>query len=273
MTRYLRGYADRSAATTDAMGQPIRFVASSEGVKRDGLSIRAAGWQLDEYTANPAVLWSHDYRGERPPIGRAERVWVEGDRLMADITFDTADDFAAAVERKYRSGFLNTVSVGWDIEEQEGHEVTRANLIDISAVNIPGDPGALMERQARALRNLGQTLLEAIDDDDTDEPRGFAREVQWEGTALRMARLFLAGTEDRSEYKRLEREYQRLGRTAPEWPDHLAALDAETIRGLFVENEPDLLPELFAVEAEPVPDTDDLLKRLHAALMGDTTNG
>lgn len=246
---YLRGYCERSADSADQMGTAIRFVASSEGVKRDGLTIDAAGWQLDEFRANPAILWSHDYWGERPPIGRAEKVEVVGNRLMADIVFDPADPFAVAVERKYRTGFLNSVSVGFDILENENNRATKTNLIDISAVNIPGDPDALMERQARGFRDLGQRLLDLTD--DPADPKGDDAEAVWVGTALRMVRLIHTAAEDgavdQREYRRIERAYQRLGKVAPEVPDHIDALDIEGIRGLFLAGEPDLVPELFRV--------------------------
>ena len=271
MVQYIRGFAERSAEQSGEMGTPIRFIASTESVARDGMVIEARGWQLDEYIANPAVLWSHDYRGERPPIGKADNVWIDGNRLMADITFDQSDPFAVAVESKYRNGFLNSVSVGWDSVEVDGRTVTKANLLDISAVNVPGDPSALMERQERALRNLGETLLKAID--EPDAPSGDDVEAVWQGTALRMARLFTSAADDTFDtkaYNRLSRSYQRLGKTPPEVPEHLDALSVTEIRGLFLEEEPDLIPELF-VEPVEVPDVDDALVRLHALMTGANT--
>jgi hypothetical protein len=149
----------------------MRFVASTENVARDGLAIAAGGWQLGNYRKNPIVLWAHDYFGNRPPIGRAD-VKVDGKELLADITFDAGDPFAADIERKYRQGFLSAVSVGWDTLEIDGkkpepgdlmavmfggaagHTVTKAELLDISAVPVPGDPDALKERAARGLIDI-----------------------------------------------------------------------------------------------------------------------
>lgn len=147
--QFIRAF--RAAEQPDAEG-PLRFIASTEGVKRDGLEISAAGWQLEHYRANPVVLWGHDYLG-RPPIGRAD-VTVLGGELLADVTFDRADPFAAEVERKYRAGFLNAVSVGWEVLEQSGNgqRVLQQDLLDISAVPVPGDPDALIQRQAAAMR-------------------------------------------------------------------------------------------------------------------------
>jgi hypothetical protein len=101
--------------------------------------------------------------GVRPPIGKAERIWVEQNQLLADIVFDSAhDEFARSVESKYRSGVLSAVSVGWDSLQVEPSPdprvsgiVTRAELLDISAVPVPGDPAALMQARSayRALQS------------------------------------------------------------------------------------------------------------------------
>lgn len=270
MSNQLRAYFDRAGEGASDTG-PIRFVASTEGVKRDGLDLSMSQWDLVNYRKNPVVLWGHDYWGTRAPIGRAD-VEIQGDKLMADVTFDQDDEFAASIDRKYRNRFLHSVSVGWDTIIPPGkhmHEVTkdqiRLDLLDISAVPVPGDPDALMERQIRAIQKLDTILTEISD--APDEPRGIEAQVQWEGTALRMVRLFLAGIDDEFDdraYRRIEREYRRLGKTAPDVPEHLAALDLDTLRGLFLEGEPELVPELFQPVAA-TPDPDDFLERLAAS--------
>ena len=145
---YMRAYCDRAAAEAAAEGTPIRFIASTEGVKRDGKDLKATDWRMDNYKANPVVLWAHDYMGERLPIGRADAT-MDGARLLADVTFDQGDEFARQVESKYRRGFLSAVSVGWNDEKGGARD-----LLDISAVPVPADPQALMQRQAAALAEL-----------------------------------------------------------------------------------------------------------------------
>ncbi len=88
MNQYLRAYCMRSGMRSDKPGSPIPFVASTEEVARDGMIIESAGWQLNSYRSNNVVLWAHRY--DQPPIGRAD-ARVEGQRLMADITFDLDD--------------------------------------------------------------------------------------------------------------------------------------------------------------------------------------
>lgn len=261
-TNYLRGLHVRADDDTSTSG-PIRFVASTEGVKRDGLEIKADSWELENYRKNPVVLWSHDYWGTHLPVGRAD-VNVEGKSLIASVTFDPDDEFARAIERKYRNGFLNTVSVGWDSRGDTNE------LLDISAVPVPGDPDALMERQIRGLASIGEKLIELTD--EPDAPVGDDAEAVWQGTALRMARLFTSAADDAfndQEYRRLCRTYQRLGKTPPEVPGHVDKLGVAELRGLFLAGEPDLVPELFAVPTLAVEPAapDDALVRLHEIMM------
>lgn len=265
--RYTRALCDRTTAAKGQPGTPIRFVAGSEGIKRDGLDLKMSGARLDAYRKNPVVLWAHDYRGL--PIGRAETT-VEGTRLLADITFDQEDERAQQIESKYRRGYLNTVSLGWDTKRVSGRNVTEWELLDISAVPVPGDADALMERQVRALR---AELLKVADDTKEREllspeqfaelKAAFARRVDagftpdppapdWQETAQAMTALILfptarPGRAWRAEYHTLARQYEQLGKEPPERlaPDYLATLDSEALRGLFLEGEPDLSPDLF----------------------------
>lgn len=302
MTQYLRAFCERSADDVGDGAGPLRFTASTEGVKRDGKNLRAEEWDLDNYRRNPVVLWVHDYMGRNLPIGRAD-VRVDGGRLVADVIFDSEDEFARQVEGKYRRGFLNAVSVGW------GDEGERNELLDISAVPVPADPDALIERERRALTDLNidiaailhrneerkaipphstdkapedaawdgpaevakadatESVLRRMhtwvdEDADPDTKRAYklphhlaSGEVVWRGVAAAMARLLQAGTQipdgdRRGVYNHLRRHYEQFDREPPEFRsnEELAALGMAEIRGLFLEGESEMFPELFAEE-------------------------
>lgn len=174
-----------SRATEDEQPDgPMVFVASTPGTKRDGLDLTGLPWSVENYRANPVVTWVHDFAGNRLPIGRAEVEVVSGQRadraqsetVRAAITFDRDDPFAAEVERKYRNGFLHAVSVSWDDVDASGVPTSRAGgkavaheLLEIAAVPVPGDPAALIERQAVALRSLARELDAVMSGADVDD--------------------------------------------------------------------------------------------------------
>lgn len=198
---YLRGFAQR--ADTDDADKPLRFIVATEGKKADGLDLRMDGLNLERFRANPVVMYGHDYWGrDSLPIGRAENIAVDGPNLMADTVFDPDDEFARRVEGKYRGGFLNAVSVGFDVRgiDPETGVVNEWEMIEYSAVPVPLDPDAVVEsgrqlalataftemREGKTLSAKNKTLVEqaiealggllaasekAAKDDDEDEPR------------------------------------------------------------------------------------------------------
>jgi hypothetical protein len=312
MVQYLRAYYDR--ATTPPEAGVMRFIASTEDVARDGMVIAAEGWQLDNFRRNPVFLFSHDYFN-RPPIGRVVSVEAKGKQLLADVEFDPGDEFAQSIKRKYEGGFLSAVSVGFDPQSIEPGvngqppRVTKADLLDISAVMVPSDPGALKERQKRAFVDLYKEALDELEHDgavtrqavipphsapkadenaewdaagqmdavseeatlrrmhawvspdgDAGDKRSYQLphhnadgQVIWRGVAAAMARLLQADTQipdadRRGVHRHLAAHYEQFGKEAPEFRSiaDLAALGQAEIRGLFLEGEPDLFPEIFA---------------------------
>lgn len=159
MSRRL-GFARGTLASPSPDGELV-FTASAEGTNRYGFSLDPKRWKLDNFNNNPVILWMH--MDHMPPIGRAGVTKVDGSGLRLPVTFDRDDPFAMEIERKYRSGFLNAVSVGFDFVDKEGKPIDRwwnmdaeamANayydLAEVSAVPVPADPQALI-RQRHAL--------------------------------------------------------------------------------------------------------------------------
>ena len=137
-------------------GGPLTFVASTGAVDRHGDTVAPEGWRLDAYRENPVVLWAHDYR--RPAIGRAQSVWRDAGALLARLEF-APTEFAREVEDLYRQGYQQGVSVGFRplrFEERRdartgaflGIRFLEQELLEISAVPVPANRGALMARRA-----------------------------------------------------------------------------------------------------------------------------
>ncbi|WP_405930328.1 hypothetical protein [Streptomyces sp. NBC_00827] len=146
---YLRGYVQRADDDQgdDAAGKPLTIVAATEGRKGDGLNLTMKGAELGRFEANPVVGYGHSYWGrDGLPIGRSDDTRIDGERLLMDVVFDQGDEFARRVEEKYRGGFMNAFSIGfdvWNIADDgtpEGWE-----LFEVSAVPLPMDPNAVVE--------------------------------------------------------------------------------------------------------------------------------
>ncbi len=148
----------------------IPFVFSDETRDSYGTVFTASGWDLTRFEKNPVALYNHESWGDDPDmvIGSA-RAWVEGNQLLGEITFETADlnPVADKVFRKYLAGTLRGVSVRFmpierghwgDGEESEsGSKPTyyfgRRELIEISCVPIPSNKNA-------TVRSLGHEIEE-----------------------------------------------------------------------------------------------------------------
>lgn len=239
--QFLRAYSTDESRQGEP-GEPIRFVASTEGIKRDGKELKIEDWALDNFRRNPVFLWVHDYWGERPPIGRVPAVNLEAGRMLVDVVFDQEDDFARSIESKYRRGFLNAVSVGW--EDTVVNEQTKNDLLDISGVPIPGDPDALMARQYKALKRI-------FEDDKPANKNG--GEGIWPKAAVSMMRLFrlvpsISSEQWERDYYDLRRVYMQHGKEPPEFrtADDLKKLTPDLVKGLFLEGEHEFAPWLWA---------------------------
>jgi len=155
----------RAKGSKDGDGEVLDFIISSDVVDRMGDVIDATGWELDNWRANPVVLWAHD-SVTGVPVARGEKIWVqreEGrDLLMSTARFTHRDlnPFGHMIGRLYRERFLSAVSVGfipleWSIDESRPGfmpiNFLRQELLEYSAVPIPANPEALVDARAKGI--------------------------------------------------------------------------------------------------------------------------
>lgn len=135
-------------------------VASDERRDRDGDVMVAEKWKLKNYKKNPVVLWSHNW--SQPPIAKAADVRIEDNKLVFKPIFAKKEvsPFADEIFQLFKGGFLNTFSVGFlpykfedltnedkkgTADNERGRRI-HAELLEISAVPVPSNPGALAQR-------------------------------------------------------------------------------------------------------------------------------
>ena len=172
-----RGATCSSVRAVDgAESRTLRFVCSTDGVKRDGNRVRNedGSWDFVNFAKNPVMLWAHDYGGmlggaPEPPIGKWSNWQITavdgGKALVMDATF-ARHDFADLIFKLYLpedqggDGVLRAVSIGWtplewsEITDENGRTVgldfTRNELLECSAVPIPADPDAVLTQKTIA---------------------------------------------------------------------------------------------------------------------------
>ena len=157
--------------------------ASTADMDRDGEVITPDAWSktIQQFESVPLV-WAHDYR--IPPIGRATGFEIDGRGLKFRAEF-ASTDFANEIWGLYRDGYLDSFSVGFipkqGTEGQQRFEpnrtFTEAELLEVSAVAVPANPFATVERGVPvvAFKSVESFALTHKDQDthteaDTDTP-------------------------------------------------------------------------------------------------------
>lgn len=170
--QFIKGLVNKVSKTKDGFLEGV--VGSTSTPNRNGF-ITEQTWKLANFRKNPVILWAHNlsFGEERPPIGKATKVWVEDDQLRFNIQFDMEDPFAAGIFRKYKQKFLNAFSVGFmpgkvirrnEEDEWLDYPILKDNeLWELSAVPVPADPKALnkLKAQSFAVRDWETMLSEA----------------------------------------------------------------------------------------------------------------
>lgn len=142
----------------------VDFVASTDVVDAHDEIVDQGSWILDDYLANPVVLWAHE--SDDLPIGRSVDVAVRnaggGSRLECRIEFasEALNPKAEQVFQMVRAGFLKAVSVGfipksYRYEMRNGQEVwvwADCVLKEISVTPVPANPEALAKMKSAITR-------------------------------------------------------------------------------------------------------------------------
>ena len=151
----------------------VDFIASTEDIDSHD-SILVCDWDQDgrlkRYQSNPVLQWMHGRDpSQRPAIGNCENVRVEGKNLPSTAVFDDTTEFDREIAAKYEKGVLRAFSVGFapgavEVRVIDGREIvvfSKNELREISAVNVPSNPNALVTGQQRAFENFAREMARA----------------------------------------------------------------------------------------------------------------
>lgn len=175
-----------------------RFVASTDDEDRHGDIIEQSTWRLASHAANPVFLYEHGQRSGEQVIGRADAALATtaAPRLEIAVRFHLHELNTNAIlaEDQHRTGFRNTVSVGFmpgssvsraalPVEdpgfiEGEEYKVGRlyrfCELLEVSSVGIPSNRQAVQIRaHAAEVEDPSEQLARFLKEAHTPRIRQF----------------------------------------------------------------------------------------------------
>lgn len=165
------------------------FTISTEAVDRDGDVVRASGWDLTNFRANPVVMYAHDYRSL--PVGRASAIGTQGSSLVAQVQFSDAHQLARDVKALVDEGVLRSTSVGFmptvepkrlGDDPQGGYEFVGQELLEFSIVPIPANPEALRRAMDKGLAPALTEELVCVECGEDGKDKALD-ESTWDGAA------------------------------------------------------------------------------------------
>ena len=122
------------------------FTASTESTDREGDVIKADGWVLDNFKSGGVLLWGHNQ--DKLPVGKVLWVKQKDGQLLGKARFNGQTQLSKDVEKLVRMGDLTGISVGFRaLESEKTHEgrmFTKQELLEVSVVNVPANPDAVI---------------------------------------------------------------------------------------------------------------------------------
>jgi HK97 family phage prohead protease len=140
----------------------IRGIFSTDDLDRHDEKVIQAGWKLEEFLANPVILFAHD--NYTPAVGKATELSIDlNGSLSGAIQFAVNEDtsgLAKTLYNLYAGGFMRAFSVGfrndvYEVDQENNIVVLKENtLFEISCVNVPANAMALAESKGIDVKSL-----------------------------------------------------------------------------------------------------------------------
>lgn len=146
----------------------IEVIMSTSALARDGHVLEPQGCRLANYKLNPIFLWSHD---PDKPIGNSEDIVIEANQIRARVRFAPLGISPKADEVRglMKAGVIRAVSVGFDPIDGEpldprkpkgGQRFTDWELLELSAVSVPSDVGAIVTNRSNGDDTMAESTIE-----------------------------------------------------------------------------------------------------------------
>lgn len=133
-------------------GHELDFIATDETLDRYNEVIKLDGWQLDNFRRNPVIVDSHDYSSITRILGAATALEITNGKMVNRVRFAMDNPLGAVAYKMSRGGFIQSQSVGFipvawkngEKKDEPARVYLQQELLEISLVAIPANPGATM---------------------------------------------------------------------------------------------------------------------------------
>lgn len=154
-----------------------RVIISSDAIDSYETKFDVYGVNLDRFATNPILLFNHnDYSSL--PIGKVGNIRQEDNLLLADIKLENVTNGEVSGKNIYsllKAGFLNGFSIRFEpleahkeiIEDKEITVFDKWRLLEVSVVNLPANPQAVVTRsQAQLTKDDVKAMFEELRDEE-----------------------------------------------------------------------------------------------------------
>lgn len=186
----------------DGDGYEMDFIGSDSSLDRYNEVIQPTAWgDMKNFKANPVIPDCHDYSSVAKILGKAKTVAVVDGKLMNRVSFCMDNPMGALAYKMAKAGFINSQSVGFiPLEwtngsgaDQPDRTYTKCELLEISLVVIPANPGATIGNQIKSVLNVSErrdlaSFLKQFCSEQTPEPGGASGSGEYDARLLNLAR-------------------------------------------------------------------------------------
>jgi HK97 family phage prohead protease len=153
----------RDAANGDVY--EMDFIGSDNSIDRYNEVIQPEAWgDMANFKKNPVIPDCHDYSSISKILGNAKSVQVVAGKLCNRVAFCMDNPVGALAYKMAKAGFLKSQSVGFiplawtsgDGKDQPDRTYTECELLEISLVVVPANPGATVGNQIKSVLNVSE---------------------------------------------------------------------------------------------------------------------
>ena len=153
----------------------LKATLSSQQKDRYGDVVIQEGWDLKNFKKNPVIINSHNHSDATEVVGKVEKgtLKIEKGKLTGKIKFAVNENpKAKIIFDLYAGGYLNAFSVGFlanEYDEKDFGKITKAELLEVSAVSVPANAFALAKKKGIEVDKLSDKEYEKPNNKSDDE--------------------------------------------------------------------------------------------------------